>query len=62
MAIIVSFNVVREFNGNQVTQQYKGSLSDPGEKLTLTVLACGGGRGKRGGKGGGREVVFKRAG
>jgi len=60
----VSFKVVREFNGNQFTQQYKGTLSSSGE-LTLTVSRGGGGgagRGKRGGKGGGREVVFKRAG
>ncbi len=57
----VSFKVVREFNGNQFTQQYKGTLSSSGE-LTLTVSG-GGGRGKRGGGGGGggREVVFKRA-
>jgi hypothetical protein len=54
--------VVREFNGNQFTQQYKGTLSSSGE-LTLTVSGGGGrGGGKRGGKGGGREVVFKRAG
>ncbi len=59
----VSFQVVREFNGNQFTQQYKGTLSSSGE-LTLTVSRGGGrgGGGKRGGKGGGREVVFKRAG
>ena len=59
----VSFKVVREFNGNQFTQQYKGTLSSSGE-LTLTVSGGGGGRGggKRGGKGGGREVIFKRAG
>jgi len=58
----VSFKVVREFNGNQFTQQYKGTLSSSGE-LTLRVSRSGGGggRGKRGGKGGGREVVFKRA-
>ncbi len=56
----VSFKVVREFNGNQFTQQYKGTLSSSGD-LTLTV-SRGGGRGKRGGSGGGREVVFKRAG
>jgi hypothetical protein len=57
----VSFKVVREFNGNQFTQQYKGTLSSSGE-LTLTVSGGGRGDGKRGGKGGGREVVFKRAG
>jgi len=59
----VSFKVVREFNGNQFTQQYKGTLSGSGE-LTLTVSGDSGrrGGGKRGGKGAGREVVFKRAG
>lgn len=58
----VAFKVVREFNGNQFTQQYKGTLSSSGE-LALTVSGGGGrGGGKRGGKGGGREVVFKRAG
>jgi len=55
----VSFKVVREFNGNQFTQQYKGTLSSSGD-LTLSVSG-GGGRRKRGGSGGGREVVFKRA-
>ncbi len=58
----VSFKVVREFNGNQFTQEYKGTLASSGE-LTLTVSGGGrGGRGKRGGSGGSREVVFKRAG
>ena len=56
----VSFKVVREFNGNQFTQQYKGTLSSTGE-LDLTVSGGGGRGGKRSGKGGGREVVFKRA-
>ena len=56
----VSFSVVREFNGNQFTQQYKGTLSSSGE-LTLSVSRGGGRGGKRGGKGGDREVVFKRA-
>ena len=37
----VSFKVVREFNGNQFTQQYKGTLSDSGE-LNLTVSMGGG--------------------
>ena len=55
----VSFQVVREFNGNQMTQQYKGTLSSSGD-LTLTVSRSGGRGG--GGKRGGREVVFKRAG
>src|SRR4051812_3206660 len=55
----VSFKVIREFNGNQFTQQYKGTLSDKGE-LDLTVSMGGGGRrgargaGGRGGFGGGK--------
>jgi hypothetical protein len=53
----VAFKVVREFNGNQFTQQYKGMLSSSGE---LTLMVSGGG-GRGGGKRG-REVVFKRAG
>lgn len=69
----VSFKVVREFNGNQFTQQYKGTLSDTGE-LNLTVSMSGGGRrgggggggfgggkGGRGGGGGQRNLVFKKA-
>ena len=34
----VSFKVIREFNGNQFTQEYKGTLSGTSE-LKLTVLA-----------------------
>ena len=69
----VSFKVVREFNGNQFTQQYTGTLSDAGE-LNLTVSMSGGGRrgggggggfgggkGGRGGGGGQRNLVFKKA-
>jgi hypothetical protein len=69
----VSFKVIREFNGNQFTQQYKGTLSDAGE-LNLTVSMGGGGRrggaggggfgggkGGRGGRGGQRNLVFKKA-
>jgi hypothetical protein len=69
----VSFKVVREFNGNQFTQEYKGTLSDAGE-LNLTVSMSGGGRrgggggggfgggkGGRGGGGGERNLVFKKA-
>ena len=64
----VSFKVVREFNGNQFAQQYKGTLSDAGE-LNLTVSMGGGGRrggggggGGKGGRGGGqRNLVFKKA-
>ena len=37
----VSFKVVREFNGNQFTQQYKGTLSESGE-LDLSVSMGGG--------------------
>lgn len=69
----VSFKVIREFNGNQFTQQYNGTLSDAGE-LNLTVSMGGGGRrggagggsfgggkGGRGGRGGQRTLVFKKA-
>lgn len=65
----VSFKVVREFNGNQFTQQYKGTLSDAGE-LNLSVSmgggargggGFGGGKGSRGGRGGQRNLVFKKA-
>jgi hypothetical protein len=70
----VSFKVVREFNGNQVTRQYKGTLSDSGE-LDLTASmggggprgggggggGFGGGKGGRGGRGGQRTLVFKKA-
>ncbi len=68
----VSFKVVREFNGNQFTQQYKGTLSDAGE-LDLSVSmgggarrggggggGFGGGKGGRGGRGQ-RNLVFKKA-
>ncbi len=69
----VSFKVIREFNGNQFTQQYKGALSDAGElDLTVSMVgrgrrggagggSFGGGRGGRGGGGGQRNVVFKKA-
>lgn len=61
----VSFKVIREFNGRQFTQQYKGTLSDAGE-LSLTVSMGGegrrgGGKGGRGGRGGERNLVFKKA-
>jgi hypothetical protein len=57
----VSFKVVRNFNGNQFTQHYKGTLSDAGE-LTLSVSFGGGGNGGgRGKRGGGRQIVFKKA-
>jgi hypothetical protein len=68
----VSFKVVREFNGNQITQQYKGTLSDAGE-LNLSVSmgggarggggggGFGGGKGGGGGRGGPRNLVFKKA-
>jgi hypothetical protein len=68
----VSFKVIREFNGNQFTQEYKGTLSDTGE-LDLAVSMGGGGRrgggggggfggpGGRGGRGGARNLVFKKA-
>jgi hypothetical protein len=62
----VSFKVIREFNGNQFTQEYKGTLSGTSE-LKLTVSGGGGGgggrggRGGRGARGGPREMVFKKA-
>jgi hypothetical protein len=72
----VSFKVIREFNGNQFTQQYKGTLSDAGE-LDLSVSmgggarrsgggggagggGYGGGKGGRGGGGGQRTLAFKK--
>jgi hypothetical protein len=45
----VSFTVVREFNGNKISQEYKGSLS--GGELKLTVS---------GGRGEPREVTYKK--
>lgn len=45
----VSFSLVREFNGNTVTQEYKGTLAGGELKLTVT-----------GGRGGPVEVVFKK--
>jgi len=66
----VSFKVIREFTGNQFTQQYKGTLSDSGE-LDLTVSMGSGARrgggggsgfgGGKGGRGGQRKLVFKKA-
>jgi len=65
----VAFKVVREFNGNQFTQQYKGTLSEAGE-LDLSVSmgggarrgggGFGGGKGGRSGRGGQRNLVFKK--
>ncbi len=67
----VSFKVVREFNGNKVTTNYKGTLA--GDELTLTGTreapaggapgggGGGGGKGGGGGRGGGGPLVFKRA-
>jgi hypothetical protein len=54
----VSFKVVREFNGNQVTQEYKGTLS--GSELKLSISRGGGGGGRRG-RGGQMQLVFKKA-
>jgi hypothetical protein len=45
----VSFKIVREFNGNGITQEYKGTLSGGDLKLTVS-----------GGRGGPRDVVFKK--
>jgi hypothetical protein len=65
----VMFKVVREFNGNKVTTNYKGTLSGDDLKLTATREAAaggapgggGGGGGKGGGRGGPQELAFKRA-
>ena len=46
----VAFKIVREFNGNQFTQEYKGTVS--GSELKLNVT---------GGRGGPVDVVFKKA-
>jgi hypothetical protein len=45
----VSFSVVREFQGNKVTEEYKGTVS--GGELKLTVS---------GGRGGPADVTYKR--
>ena len=45
----VSFNVVREFNGNSITTAYKGSVSGSELKVTIT-----------GGRGGPMDVTFKK--
>ena len=55
----VTFKLVREFNGNKVTTNYKGTLS--GDELKLTATPEGGGGGG-GGKGRGpQDLTFKRA-
>lgn len=46
----VMFKVVREFNGNKIEQNYKGSVS--GSELKLT---------REGGRGGPQEMTFKKA-
>lgn len=45
----VSFSVVREFGGNQITQEYKGTLSNGELKLTMS-----------GGRRGPVEMTFKK--
>jgi hypothetical protein len=45
----VSFSVVREFGGNKVTQEYKGTFSEGELKLTVS-----------GGRGEPREVTYKK--
>jgi len=45
----VSFSVIREFQGNKVTEEYKGTVS--GGELQLTVS---------GGRGGPRDVTYKK--
>ena len=68
----VSFILVGEFNGNQFTHKYQGTLTDSGE-LDLSVSmgggarrsggggGFGGGEGGQGGRGGQRTLVFKKA-
>lgn len=46
----VSFKVVREFGGNSITQNFKGTVS--GAELKLTIEGAG--------KGGPQEAVFKK--
>lgn len=53
----VSFKIVRDFGGNSVTQNYKGTVS--ATELKLTMETEGGGGGKGGGKGP-QELVFKK--
>ena len=50
----VMFKVVREFNGNKVTQSYNGKMTGGEMKLTVEVEG-GGGKGKGPG-----EVTFKK--
>ena len=45
----VMFKVVREFNGNKVTQEYKGTVAGSDLKLNVT-----------GGRGGPVDVMFKK--
>jgi hypothetical protein len=45
----LSFKVVREFNGNQITQKYKGKLD--GDTIHFTVTMEGGGGNWGGGQG-----------
>jgi hypothetical protein len=53
----VSFKVEREFGGNKVVTNYKGTVS--ATELKLTAETDGGGGGKGGGKGP-QELVFKK--
>jgi hypothetical protein len=50
----VAFKVIREFNGNKFEQDFKGTLS--GSELKLAAAGGGG----RKGRGGSRELVFKK--
>ena len=55
----VSFKVVREYNGNQVTMTYEGQVD--GDVLHLTVKREGGEGGGPGGRGGARQFDAKRS-
>jgi hypothetical protein len=50
----VAFTVVRDFNGQQITRKFSGTMA--GSDLKLSVEAAGRG----GGKGGAQEMVFKK--
>lgn len=55
----ITFKVVREFNGNQMTQKYKGTLD--GDTIHFTVTMEGGGGNWGGGGGQGRQFDAHRA-
>jgi hypothetical protein len=58
----VAFKLVRDFGGNSITQNFKGTVSATELKLTMEIEGggAGGGKGFGGGKGGPQEMVFKK--